>query len=86
MNITELKRKIREFEKALDANESGERVNLVLKEVLQESLINLQSELITQLDELVDSVIDDDALVEDAENGKIVITAGDLFAPPSHLI
>ena len=37
MNITELKRKIREFEKALDANESGERVNLVLKEGLQES-------------------------------------------------
>lgn len=79
MNITELKRKIREFEKALDANESGERVNLVLKEVLQESLISLQSELITQLDELVDSFIDDDALVEDAENGKIVITASDLI-------
>ena len=79
MNITELKRKIREFEKALDANESGERVNLVLKEVLQESLISLQSELITQLDELVDSFIDDDALVEDAETGKIVITASDLI-------
>ena len=79
MTITQLKTKIREFEKALDANESGERVNLVLKEVLQESLISLQSELITQLDELVDSFIDDDALVEDAENGKIVITASDLI-------
>jgi len=79
MNITELKRKIREFEKALNANESGERVNLVLKEVLQESLINLQSELITRLDELVDSFVDDDGLVEDVEDGRIVITASDLI-------
>lgn len=79
MNITQLKTKIREFEKALNANEQTERVNPILKEVLQESLINLQSELITQLNELVDSVIDDDGLVEDVEDGRIVITASDLI-------
>tara|TARA_B110001454_G_C12607082_1_gene387045 strand:- start:273 stop:512 length:240 start_codon:yes stop_codon:yes gene_type:complete len=79
MTITQLKTKIREFEKALNANEQTERVNPILKEVLQESLINLQSGLITQLDELVDSFVDDDGLVEDVEDGKIVITAGDLI-------
>lgn len=79
MNITQLKTKIREFEKALNANEQTERVNPILKEVLQESLINLQSELITRLDELVDSFIDDDGLVEDVEDGRIVITASDLI-------
>ena len=79
MNITQLKTKITEFEKALDANEQLERANPILKEVLQEGLINLQAQLITQLDEMVDSFIDDDALVEDVENGKIVITASDLI-------
>ena len=78
MTITELKRKITEFEKALNANEQAERVNPVLKEVLQDSLINLQSELIMQLDELVDSFIDDDGLVEDVESEKVVIKLTDL--------
>jgi len=78
MTITELKQKITEFEKALNANEQAERVNPVLKEVLQDSLINLQSELIMQLDELVDSFIDDDGLVEDVESEKIVIKLTDL--------
>ena len=41
MTITQLKTKIREFEKALNANEQTERVNPILKEVLQESLINI---------------------------------------------
>ena len=79
MTITQLKTKIREFEKALNANEQTERVNPILKEVLQESLINLQSELIARLDELVDSFVDDDGLVEDVEDGRIVITASDLI-------
>ena len=78
MTITELKQKITEFEKALNANEQAERVNPILKEVLQDSLINLQSELIMQLDELVDSFIDDDGLVEDVESEKIVIKLTDL--------
>ena len=78
MTITQLKEKISAFELALIANEKQERANPVLKEVLQDSLINLQAELITQLDELVDSFIDDDGLVEDVEDGKIVITANDL--------
>jgi hypothetical protein len=78
MTITELKRKITEFEKALNANEQLERANPILKEVLQEGLIDLQSELIMQLDELVDSFIDDDGLVEDVESEKIVIRLSDL--------
>jgi hypothetical protein len=53
MTITELKEKIRAFEEALNANDSAERVNPVLKEVLQGSLIDLQSELITKLTDLV---------------------------------
>ena len=56
MTIKELKEKISEFEKALIANESAERVNLILKEVLQDSLIDLQAQLIMQLDELLESV------------------------------
>ena len=79
MNITQLKTKINAFELALIANDKQERANPVLKEVLQDSLINLQAELIAQLDELVDSFIDDDGLVEDVEDGKIVITANDLI-------
>ena len=78
MTITNLKRKITEFEKALNANEQLERVNPILKEVLQEGLIDLQSELITQLDELLDSVIDDDGLIEDIESDKVVIRLEDL--------
>jgi hypothetical protein len=77
--ITQLKEKISAFELALIANDKQERANPVLKEVLQESLINLQSELITQLDELVVSFVDDDGLVEDVEDGRIVITASDLI-------
>jgi len=65
MTITELKEKITEFEKALSVPEANDSVNGILKGVLQGSLINLQSELIMQLDELVDSFIDDDGLVED---------------------
>ena len=56
MTIKELKEKISEFEKALIANESAERVNPILKEVLQDSLIDLQAQLIMQLDELLESV------------------------------
>ena len=78
MTITELKQKITEFEKALNANEQAERVNPILKEVLQGSLINLQSELIMKLDELVESFVDDDALIEDVESEKIVIRLADL--------
>jgi hypothetical protein len=54
MTIKELKEKISEFEKALIANESAERVNPILKEVLQDSLIDLQAQLIMQLDELIE--------------------------------
>jgi hypothetical protein len=56
MTIKELKEKISEFEKALIANESAERVNLILKEILQDSLIDLQAQLIMQLDGLLESV------------------------------
>ncbi len=79
MNITQLKTKITEFTNALAVPEANDSVNGILKDVLQGSLIDLQAQLITQLDELVDSFIDDDGLVEDVEDGKIVITASDLI-------
>ena len=80
MTITELKEKIRGFEEALSINKVNP-FNKIFAEGMKDSLIDLQAELITQLDELIDSVIDDDGLVNELIPLYPVVTAGSGVSP-----